>query len=91
MRAGAAAALRAMAARAGAAAVARAATESSVLPCEVRAATAVPAACASRSKTINGDPTAILSPGVPVTASTRPLTGAGTSTEALSVMTSTIA
>src|SRR5258708_7629386 len=42
------------------------------------------------SNTISGEPTATLSPGAPVTDSTRPLTGAGTSTAALSVITSTM-
>jgi hypothetical protein len=42
------------------------------------------------SNTISGEPTAILSPGAPVTDTTRPLTGAGTSTAALSVITSTM-
>src|SRR5580692_164727 len=42
------------------------------------------------SNTISGEPTATLSPGAPVTDTTRPLTGAGTSTAALSVITSTI-
>ena len=42
------------------------------------------------SNTINGEPTAILSPGAPRMESTRPLTGAGTSTAALSVITSTM-
>src|ERR1035438_4170786 len=48
------------------------------------------ARAASISNTIRGEPTATLSPGAPVTESTRPLTGAGTSTAALSVMTSTM-
>jgi hypothetical protein len=39
---------------------------------------------------MSGEPTAILSPGEPLTDTTRPLTGAGTSTAALSVITSTI-
>ncbi len=42
------------------------------------------------SNTISGEPTATLSPGAPLTDSTRPLTGAGTSTAALSVITSTM-
>src|ERR1700735_2174006 len=42
------------------------------------------------SNTISGEPTATLSPGAPVTATTRPLTRAGTYTAALSVITSTI-
>ena len=42
------------------------------------------------SNTISGEPTATLSPGAPVIDSTRPLTGAGTSTAALSVITSTM-
>ena len=45
---------------------------------------------APTSKTINGEPTAILSPGSPRMETTRPLTGAGTSTAALSVITSTM-
>ena len=42
------------------------------------------------SNTISGEPTATLSPGAPVMEMTRPLTGAGTSTAALSVITSTM-
>ena len=42
------------------------------------------------SNTMSGEPTAILSPGAPRMESTRPLTGAGTSTAALSVITSTM-
>src|SRR6202050_1931625 len=42
------------------------------------------------SNTISGEPTAILAPGTPLIDSTRPLTGAGTSTAALSVITSTM-
>src|SRR5258707_1414933 len=42
------------------------------------------------SNTISGEPTATLSPGAPVADTTRPLTGAGTSTAALSVITSTM-
>ena len=42
------------------------------------------------SNTIRGEPTATLSPGEPDTETTRPLTGAGTSTAALSVITSTM-
>ena len=42
------------------------------------------------SNTMSGDPTATLSPGSPEIDSTRPLTGAGTSTAALSVITSTM-
>src|SRR5260370_1126061 len=42
------------------------------------------------SNTISGEPTATLSPGAPVIDTTRPLTGAGTSTAALSVITSTM-
>src|SRR5450631_2815555 len=45
---------------------------------------------AANSNTINGEPTATLSPGSPVIDTTRPLTGAGTSTAALSVITSTM-
>jgi len=45
---------------------------------------------ASRSNTISGEPTATLSPGAPVMDTTLPLTGAGTSTAALSVITSTM-
>src|SRR5271167_1349437 len=41
------------------------------------------------SNTISGEPTATFSPGTPVTDKTLPLTGAGTSTAALSVITST--
>ena len=53
------------------------------------AATGAPPGAAS-SNTIRGDPTAILSPGSPEVDTTVPLTGAGTSTAALSVMTSTM-
>src|SRR5271165_5737843 len=42
------------------------------------------------SNTMRGEPTATFSPGTPVTDTTLPLTGAGTSTAALSVITSTI-
>ena len=45
---------------------------------------------APTSNTISGEPTATLSPGFPVTEMTLPLTGAGTSTAALSVITSTM-
>src|SRR5882757_6795380 len=48
------------------------------------------AAAAAVSNTISGEPTATLSPGSPEIDTTRPLTGAGTSTAALSVMTSTM-
>ncbi len=48
------------------------------------------AAAAPTSNTISGEPTATLSPGAPRDGETRPLTGAGTSTAALSVITSTI-
>src|SRR5271163_1711140 len=51
------------------------------------AAAVVPVAV---SNTISGEPTAILSPGAPRMDTTRPLTGAGTSTAALSVITSTM-
>jgi hypothetical protein len=45
---------------------------------------------APTSNTISGEPTATFSPGAPVTETTLPLTGAGTSTAALSVITSTM-
>ena len=41
------------------------------------------------SSTMSSAPTGTMSPGAPVIESTRPLTGAGTSTAAFSVMTST--
>jgi hypothetical protein len=44
----------------------------------------------SRSNTMSGAPTATLSPGAPLIDTTLPLTGAGTSTAALSVITSTM-
>ena len=47
-------------------------------------------AAAPTSNTISGEPTATLSPGPPVMETTLPLTGAGTSTAALSVITSTM-
>jgi hypothetical protein len=51
---------------------------------------ASPAACSpeSVSKTTSSEPTGTMSPGAALRASTRPLTGAGTSTAALSVITS---
>src|ERR1700694_3417695 len=51
---------------------------------------ATAAAPSLTSNTISGEPTATFSPGAPVIDTTRPLTGAGTSTAALSVITSTI-
>ncbi len=46
------------------------------------------AAAESVSNTISSEPTLTISPGAPLTVSTRPVTGAGTSTAALSVITS---
>ena len=50
----------------------------------------VRAASAPVSMTMSSAPTGTMSPGAPVVDSTRPLTGAGTSTAAFSVITSTI-
>src|SRR5579862_7527980 len=50
----------------------------------------LPAGTASVSNTINSDPTGTMSPGPPVVERTRPLTGAGSSTAAFSVITSTM-
>src|SRR3989440_7093186 len=53
------------------------------------AGVACTAASGCVSNTISSEPTGTMSPGEPVVESTRPLTGAGTSTAAFSVITST--
>src|ERR1700716_3852129 len=83
--------------RAAAGGSAAAAAAAPLPPADIIAGAALPAgtgvACAaapdSVSNTISSAPTGTRSPGAPVVDSTRPLTGAGTSTAAFSVITST--